>query len=88
MTKTTAQALFNANFVGPVKPLAAYLVKQNSRKRYSFGNVWLNSVLAGVVFDQAKLVAHAVELGLGKAYDLKRLKAETLLAKVQTKLAA
>lgn len=70
------------------KPLAKYKVAQQARKRFSFGNVWLNAVLAGVVTDKDKLVAHAVALKVGRKWDLNKLKFDTLLNKVQTALLA
>ena len=70
------------------KTRAAYLVKQDARKRYSFGTVWSQAVAAGEVTDKAKLVAHGVKLKAGRKYDLSKLKFDTLLAKVQKALAA
>ena len=72
----------------PVKAKAAYLVKQDQRQRFTFGNAWLNTVLAGVVSDTSKLVAHAVKLKVGRASDLRKLKSQTLLLKVQTAILA
>jgi hypothetical protein len=57
------------------------------RKRFSFGPVWAASVLAGKAKDFDKLVAHGVKLKVGAKSDLRRLKFETLLGKVQTALA-
>jgi len=68
------------------KSKAAYLVQRDARKRFSFGQVWTNAVLAGEVSDKDKLVAHAVKLKAGSKSDLRRLKFETLLAKVQKAL--
>jgi len=76
---TTAQ-------VATVKPLAGYLVERQARKRCTFGPVWIQSVLAGTVTDQVKLVEHAVALKIGARSDMKRLKPETLLRKVQEAL--
>lgn len=75
--------------VAPVvsKPVAKYLVQRSQRTRFSFGKVWVAAVLNGDVSDKDKLVAHAVKLKAGRKYDLKKLKFETLLAKVQAKLA-
>ena len=67
---------------------AAYLVKQDARKRFSFGPVWNAAVVAGTVTDKDKLVAQAVKLKAGRKYDLSKLRFATLLAKVQAKLAA
>jgi hypothetical protein len=71
-----------------VQAKAAYLIQRDARKRFSFGKVWIQAVLAGKVSDKDKLVAHAVKLKAGRKYDLKKLKDETLLAKVQAKLQA
>ena len=68
------------------KPVAKYLQAQAARTRFSFGKVWTATVLEGNVKDHAKLVAHAVHLKAGKKSDLKRLKFETLLSKVQSKV--
>lgn len=68
--------------------VAKYKVQRAKRTRFSFGNVWLNAVLAGVVNDHDKLIAHAVELKIGRKYDLAHLKFETLLSKVQAALLA
>lgn len=70
------------------KPKAAYLVQRDSRKRYSFGNVWTEAVKEGKVSDKDKLVAHAVKLKVGARYSLAKLRFETLLAKVQKALTA
>lgn len=69
------------------KPKAAYLIQRDARKRYSFGQVWINSVIGGQVSDTDKLIAHAVKLKTGSKSDLRRLKFETLLTKVQKALA-
>lgn len=81
-TSKTAQV-----FVGALQPAPKYKVAQQARKRFSFGNVWLNAVLAGVIEDRQKLVAHAVKLKVGRKYDLNQLKFDTLLAKVQKAVA-
>lgn len=75
-------------FANAGQPVATYLAKQDSRQRFSFGNTWMCIVLSGVVQDRAKLVAHGVKLGLGKAYDLSVLKHDTLVARVQAALMA
>jgi len=77
----------NATQTASNKPKAAYLVQRDARKRFSFGQVWINSVLAGNVSDKDKLIAHAVKLKAGSKSDLRRLKFDTLLAKVQKALA-
>jgi hypothetical protein len=59
-----------------------------ARKRFSFGKVWTAAVKEGKVTDRAKLVEHGVKLKAGKRYDLKQLRFETLLAKVQKALVA
>jgi hypothetical protein len=71
-----------------VKARAAYLIQRDARKRFSFGKVWEAAVQKGEVTDKDKLVAHAVKLKAGRKYDLKKLKFETLLAKVQKALSA
>lgn len=70
-----------------VKSIAKYLEQRAARKRFSFGKVWTAAVIAGDVTDKDKLVAHAVKLKAGRKYDLSKLKFETLLGKVQAKLA-
>lgn len=68
---------------------AAYLVQRDGRKKCTFGKVWKANVIAGTITDRVKLVEHAFKLKLGKSrYDLKKLKYETLLGKVQTALQA
>ena len=68
---------------------AAYLVQRDGRKKCTFGKVWKASVIAGTITDRVKLVEHAFKLKLGKSrYDLKKLKYETLLSKVQAALIA
>ena len=79
MTETTTQTTTQST-----KARAAYLVQRDARKRFSFGKVWTEAVVAGAVSDKDKLVAHAVKLKVGRASDLKRLKTDTLVAKVQT----
>ena len=72
-----------------VAKVAKYKAQRATRTRFSFaGNGWLNKVLAGNVDDHAKLVAHGVKLKVGRKYDPSKLKAATLLAKVQTALTA
>jgi len=63
-------------------------MQRQARKRFSFGKVWTAAVKEGKVTDRAKLVEHAVKLKAGKRYDLKQLRFETLLAKVQKALAS
>jgi hypothetical protein len=78
-----------ANVIETVKPARGTKVKDRmaARKRFSFGPVWTNAVMAGKVTDVAKLVAHAKALKLGSTSDLQRLKFDTLLNKVSTALA-
>lgn len=67
----------------------AYLVQRDGRKKCTFGKVWKANVIAGTITDRVKLVEHAFKLKLGKSrYDLKKLKYETLLSKVQAALIA
>ena len=68
---------------------AAYLVQRDGRRKCTFGKVWKANVIAGTITDRVKLVEHAFKLKLGKSrYDLKKLKYETLLGKVQAALIA
>ena len=67
---------------------AAYLQQRDARKRCTFGKVWKQHVLDGKVTDVVKLVEHGVKLKAGRRYDLKKLKFETLLSKVQAALKA
>lgn len=60
-----------------------YLVQREKRQRYSFGNTWLNAVLAGVVTDRPKLEAHGVKVKAGTPSALAALSFETLLKRVQ-----
>jgi len=85
-TKNTTTATATATAT-EVKMTKAELQRQ-ARKRFSFGKVWTAAVVAGNVTDRAKLVEHAVKLKAGKSYDLKQLRFETLLAKVQKALEA
>lgn len=62
------------------------VAQRASRKRFSFGPVWNKAVIAGTAKDEAKLLAQAVQLKLGSLSDLKRLKLETLRARVAAKL--
>ena len=83
---TTAQTTAQ---VATAKARAAYLVKQDARKRFSFGDVWNQAVLAGKVSDQSKLVAQGVKLKVARSKsDVKKLKPATLLARVQAALQA
>ena len=69
----------------PAAPKATpkYIVQRNKRQRFSFGNTWINAVLAGVVSDHAKLVAHGVKLNAGTQAELEKLDMEALLPIVQ-----
>jgi len=82
----TKQATTQVEIVGPFKPLPKYLAQREARTRCTFGPVWMQSIFAGTVTDKVKLVEHAFSLGLGARYDLRRLRFETLLAKVEAKL--
>ena len=63
-----------------------------TRKRsFSFGPVWSAAVVAGKVSNREtlaheKLIAHAVKLKIGSRSNIKRLKFDTLLAKVAAAL--
>lgn len=61
-------------------------MSEPARKRFSFGPVWNAAVIAGTVKDHEKLIAHAVKLKVAARSDAKRLKFETLLAKVSAAL--
>ncbi|WP_407306193.1 hypothetical protein [Acinetobacter sp.] len=65
------------------KALPKYLIQREKRQRYSFGNTWLNAVLAGVVSDKDKLVAHGVHVKAGTEAELAALDMEALLKRVQ-----
>jgi hypothetical protein len=60
-----------------------YLVQREARQRYSFGNTWLNAVLAGFVTDKPKLVAHGVQVKAGTQEELAALEMPALLKVVQ-----
>lgn len=78
-----------ATEVEAAKARAAYLVKQDNRVRYSFGKVWNATVLEGKVHDKQKLIAQGVKLKVARSRsDVRKLKFETLLARVQTALKA
>jgi hypothetical protein len=68
--------------------------KTSTAGRFSFkGAAWINSVMAGTGIalkpaNHPKLVAHAIALKVGSPSDVKKLKAETLVAKVAAKLVA
>ena len=75
--------------VAAAKAKAAYLVKRDSRKRFSFGKVWNSMILEGKVVDQDKLVAQGVKLKVARSKsDVRKLKPATLLARVQAALQA
>lgn len=86
MTVATESKVSAETSAAEAKARAAYLVQRDARKRFSFGKVWVEAVIAGTVTDQDKLVAHAVKLKAGRKGDLSKLKFATLLGKVQTKL--
>jgi hypothetical protein len=69
-------------------PVAKYLIQRAKRQRYSFGPTWTSAVVEGKVSDHDKLVAHAVKLKVAQRSTAKKLRFETLLAKVQQKLSA
>jgi hypothetical protein len=58
--------------------------------RFSFGPVWSAAVVAGTIKSQSheKLIAHAVHLKIAARSDAKRLKFDTLLAKVAAAITA
>lgn len=61
---------------------------ETSRKRFSFGPVWIEAVKVGKVADREKLIAHAVKLRVGAKSDVSRMKLESLLVKVSAALQA
>lgn len=87
--KTTAPKAVKAPKAAPVvkepvvKTTPKYIAQREARQRYSFGNTWLNAVLAGVVTDKAKLVAHGVHVKAGTEAELAALPMEALITKVQ-----
>ena len=87
MTDLNTQAA-EATTAEATKARAAYLVQRDNRKRFSFGKVWTENVKAGKVSDKDKLLAHAIKLKAGDKSKLAKLKFDTLLAKVQEKLAS
>ena len=70
------------------KPAAKALTTTSDRKRFSFGPVWNAAVVAGKITDHEKLIAHAVKLKVGAKSDIRRLKFDTLLAKVAAAIQA
>lgn len=67
---------------------AKSVAQRASRKRFSFGPVWNQSVIDGKATDVAKLVEQAIKLKCGARSDIKKLKLATLRTKVATKLQA
>jgi len=65
-----------------------YLVQREKRERFSFGNTWLNAVLAGFVTDKEKLVAHGVQVKAGTKEELEALSIEAMLPIVQAAIYA
>ena len=59
-----------------------------ARTRVSFGAAFVRDCAAGVQKDAKKVLLFAIALGAGKAYELKKLKAETVAEKVKAKLAS
>lgn len=82
-TTATAPAATEPAAPKAEKPTPKYIIQRNKRQRFSFGNTWINAVLAGVVSDHAKLVAHGVKLNAGTKEDLEKLDIEALLPIVQ-----
>lgn len=71
-----------------VKTRRAAKEQMASRTRVSFGPAFVRDCRAGVQTDARKVLAFAIALGVGKAYELKKLKAETVAEKVKAKLEA
>lgn len=65
-----------------------YLVQREKRERFSFGNTWLNAVLAGFVTDKEKLVAHGVQVKAGTKEELEALTIDEMLPIVQAAIYA
>lgn len=87
ISKATQSAAANTE-AGNSEARAKYLVQRANRQRYSFGPVWNKAVLEGKVSDHDKLIAQAVKLKVAQRYAAKKLRFETLLAKVQAKLSS
>lgn len=81
MSKVTKNVVAATPAINTEKP--KYLVQREKRQRYSFGNTWLNAVLAGVVTDQDKLIAHGIKVNAGTPSALAALSFDTLLKRVQ-----
>jgi hypothetical protein len=77
-----------ADDVAQTATVAKYLVQRAKRTRYSFGPTWNKAVVDGKVSDHDKLIAHAVKLKVAQRATAKKLRFETLLAKVQQKLSS
>lgn len=68
--------------------IAKSVLQRANRKRFSFGDVWNASVIAGKATDTSKLIAQAVKLNLGTSDELSSLSTAELCAKVATALQA
>jgi hypothetical protein len=65
------------------KPLKEQMA---GRTRVSFGAAFIRDCKAGVQKDARKVLLFAIAIGAGKAYELKKLKPETVAQKVAAKL--
>jgi len=89
MAKTSKKADVSAteSAVATVKA-AKTAVEKAARKRFSFGPVWNQAVIAGTVKDTEKLVAQGVKLKLGTKDELAALSHDSIQAKVAAALEA
>jgi hypothetical protein len=71
------------------KAVAKSVAQRAKRERFSFGPVWSQAVIDGKATDEPKILAHLIALKVaGAASDVKKLKAETVLDKLQVALLA
>jgi hypothetical protein len=71
------------------KAVAKSVAQRAKRERFSFGPVWSQAVIDGKATDEPKILAHLIALKVaGAASDVKKLKAETVLDKLQAALLA
>lgn len=88
MSETTQVAAVETTATAETATTAKSVAQRASRKRFSFGPVWNQSVIDGKATDVAKLVEQAIKLKCGARSDIKKLKLTTLRTKVAAKLQA
>jgi hypothetical protein len=88
MTKTAQTAAKSSKSKTAVVVKKTALEKMAARTRMYFGSSYMNAVIGEFCKDHGKMIQHAIHLKVGSPSELKKLKLETLRAKLATAILA